>query len=297
MSHVAKCAAIVVILAGFVARGCASIYSMGIVHPDEHQQYLEQANRLAYGYGETYWEQARGMRNYLYPGALAGCLLACDFCGITDPVAQGAVIRMVLASVSFLVLMAVAGRLYQDGQWIAAAFFLSWVALSPFMVFISVRALSETVAIAPFFLALVLISRRPSWAGVLFGVAFAIRYQTGILIAAVFGLLLVECLRGDSAHWRKMARLAAGLGVALLVLGWLDRVTLGSWFHSSIEYVRANIVESGSDAFGVKPWDYYLAGYLGLLGAFPLAGLCLFLGAVREWRLAVVALAYVAVHS
>ena len=142
-----------------------------------------------------------------------------------------------------------------------------------------------------------LIPRRPGWAGVMLGVTFAIRFQTGILIATVVGLLLVECLRWNAAHWRKMARLAGGLGIALLAVGWLDRETLGTWFHSPIEYFRANISENKSAAFGTKPWDFYLAGCLSLFGAFPLAGLCSLAGACREWRLAIMAIIYVAVHS
>jgi phosphatidylinositol glycan class B len=290
-------AAVLLIVAGFALRGYAAVNSFGIVHPDEHQQYLEQANRLAYGYGATYWEQARGMRSYLYPGALAGCLLAFDACGITDPIGQAAGIRMILSAMSFVVLIGVAWRFFREGQPIAAAIFLALVALSPFMVFISVRALSETVAIAPLFLALLLIPRRPGWAGVMLGITFPVRFQTGILIAAIFGLLLVECLRGDGRHWRKMARLLGGFCMTMLALGWLDRVTLGNWFQSPVEYVRANIVEHGAAAFGVKPWNYYLDGYVGLFGAFPLVGLCVVAGVVREWRLAVAALVYIAVHS
>ena len=132
-------AALVLVATGVAARGYAAVHSWGIVHADEHQQYLEQANRLAYGYGETFWEQARGMRSYVYPGALAGCLLAFDACGMTHPVTQAAGIRFILASMMFSVLIAVAWRLFRDGQPVAAAFFLAWTALSPFIVFVSVR--------------------------------------------------------------------------------------------------------------------------------------------------------------
>jgi hypothetical protein len=287
---------VLIIAAGFAIRGYASVHSMGIVHPDEHQQYMEQANRLAYGYGETFWEQDRGMRSYLFPGALAGCLLALDFCGMTDPVVQSAAIRMILASVTFLVLIAVAWRYSCNGHALTATFFLAWVALSPFMVFVSVRTLSETAVLGPFFLALLLIPRRPSWAGVLLAVSFGIRFQVGILIGSAFALLLMECL-GDGARWRKMVHLLAGFGVAVLALGWLDRVTLGSWFHSPLEYLRANIAENKSAAFGVQPWDYYLDSLGRLFGAFPLAGICLLAGATREWRLALAAVVFISVHS
>ena len=291
-------AAGVIIAIGFAIRIYASIHSMGIVHADEHQQYMEQANRISYGYGQTYWEQERGMRNYVYPGALAGCLFALEACGLSDPIAQAAAIRFVLSSFNYVVLIAVAWRYYRTGNRVAAAAFLVWVSVSPVMIFLSVRTLSETAVIAPFFLALLFLARRPATAGILFGICIAVRFQTAILIVPVFSLLFGECiLSAESDRQKKMGWLLAGFAMAMLAIGGLDRLTLGSWFHSPVEYFRANILENKSADYGVEPWDYYFELIEAVFLTFTFVGTCLLVGSISDWRLAIVSVVFLTVHS
>src|SRR5690348_5318270 len=78
----------VLILAGVALRAGVAFGTLGIAHYDEHQQYLEQAHRIAFGYGKEFWEQRRGMRNTLYPAVLAGGLKGLDLIGIHSPFVQ-----------------------------------------------------------------------------------------------------------------------------------------------------------------------------------------------------------------
>ena len=55
-----------VLLVGIVLRIVYGSHSLGFVHPDEHQQYLEAANRIAYGQGVMFWEYEQGIRHYMY---------------------------------------------------------------------------------------------------------------------------------------------------------------------------------------------------------------------------------------
>ena len=52
---------------GAALRAVACFSTVGIIHPDEHQQYLEQAHRHVFGYGQLFWEQVQGVRHPLYP--------------------------------------------------------------------------------------------------------------------------------------------------------------------------------------------------------------------------------------
>ena len=110
-----------IVLLGIGLRTSACLYAHGIVHPDEHQQYLEQANRLAFGYSATFWEQERGMRNYLFPAILALLLLGLDSSGFTDPVLQAAALRWILSLAALAAMVAIVIRVYKRGHTTAAA--------------------------------------------------------------------------------------------------------------------------------------------------------------------------------
>jgi phosphatidylinositol glycan class B len=298
LSRTAALAVMLLLVLGLGLRGWLSLYAKGIVHADEHQQYMEQANRLAFGYGMTFWEQERGMRSYLFPGFLAAQLLGLDACGLTDPVLQAAALRLILSLAAFAAMIAIAWRLDQLGNRPAALFFVAWSSLSLFLVFITTRTLSDTAIIAPFLLALLCLNRCPFAAGILLGIAFAIRFQTAFLIASVVGCILLESARTKEPFSRSPAAfLLGGLGLALLAAGFLDRITLGSWFHSPVEYVRANLLENQSARYGIEPWYFYLAHAAAWLWAFPLIAPYLLLGCLREWRLALVALLFLGAHS
>jgi hypothetical protein len=298
LSRASAWAIAVVLVLGVGLRGLLSVSSKGIVHADEHQQYVEQANRLAFGYGMTFWEQERGMRNYLFPGLLAALVLGLDACGLTDPMLQAAALRMILSLAAFAAMIAIARRLDQLGNRPAALFFLSWASLSPFLVFITLRTLSDTAMIAPFLLSLLCLRAHPLAAGILLGTAFAIRFQALFLIAGVVGYTLFDCTHTKEPVWRgKAAFLLTGLTIAFLGVGFLDKVTLGTWFHSPVEYFRANILENQSARYGIEPWYFYLAQVAAWLWAFPLIVPYVILGSIREWRLALVALLFLLAHS
>src|SRR5688500_9723123 len=72
-------------LIGVTARAVACAHTTGILHPDEHQQFLEQAYRMIHGYGKKFWEQDLGMRHPLYPALLAVPLRVLEAVGVRDP--------------------------------------------------------------------------------------------------------------------------------------------------------------------------------------------------------------------
>src|SRR5262249_27227099 len=79
-----------------------------------------------------------------------------------------------------------------------------------------------------------------------------LRYQNGLVAVGLGAALLVSP--------RRRLALAFVAGGALGLLGGelLDWVTWGRPFHSLAAYLRYNLIEGKSAAYGVSPWWYYL---------------------------------------
>jgi hypothetical protein len=308
-----------VVIVGVGLRAVVGVYSQGFYHPDEHQQYLEVAQGFVYGCHIRFWEEERGTRCYLYPGMLAGLLWLLDTAGVRDPVYQATAIRLLLSLSIFGSLLLFARRWLQEGHRLAACFLVAIVALSPDMIFISLRTLSETAIMIPLLLALYLLHRRPAVAGILCGLMFGIRFQSAVFTAALGAIAVYEDLRKvASGEWRVTSEdqktdrsgnsslvtrhsslsMAAGLAVAILAVGLLDRLTLGEWFHSPLACFQANIAEGVAAKYGVYPFARYFTWIRqNLLHISPFVFPLLLLGAFREPRLAFLALLGVVGHS
>jgi hypothetical protein len=287
-----------VIVAGITLRILAGTQSLGFANPDEHQQYLEAAQGIVHGYCVTYWEYERGIRHYLYPGLLAGAIFLFELCGLSDPVLQAIAIRTLLGVFVLLSIVPVAHDWLRRGRLPAALCLITMAAFSPDMIFIGARTLSETAMIVPLMLGLYFFERRPAVAGALFGVMFAIRFQSAILIA---GFALVSAFDAWKANakgaWRSTVKLAAGLAISLLCMGLIDKLTWGAWFQSPVEYFQANILEGIASHFSPGPWHRYLHWiWHGFLQASPLLFALLAVGMAGNRRLAFVVLLFLLVH-
>jgi GPI mannosyltransferase 3 len=285
-------------VAGIGLRLVSAVATGGFVHPDEHQQYLEVAHGIVYGYHVRFWEYVRGIRHYLYPYCLAALLHVLDKLGIHDPVSQAAAIRALLGVAVFASIVLLAHDWMREGRRPASLCLLSLAALSPDMIHTSVRTLSETAATVPLALSMHFLGRKPFWVGLLLGVMFALRFQTAFLVLGFLLLALYD--DRSSGRWLDgaTARTAAGLTISLLLAGLIDRLTWGSWFHSPVESLRANVIEGIAARFGVEPWYEYLDWAVPRLAeAAPLFVLLFFPGMLRERRLTFLALIFIAGHS
>jgi hypothetical protein len=212
----------IIVLTGVILRIVAGTQSLGFVHPDEHQQYLEAAQKIVHGYGWTYWEYQRGIRHYLYPGLLAGTLVTLDSLRVKDPVHQAIVIR-VLMGLAVLAVMAVVARAWiRGGKPVAGLALLALTAFSPDMIFIGARTLSETAMMIPLVLGVLVWRRRPFWAGILFGLMFAIRFQSAFFTVA-FVLCAIDADVMQRRSWKQGTTLpmTLGLGASLIFAGFI----------------------------------------------------------------------------
>jgi hypothetical protein len=288
------------LLAGLVVRMVAACLSCGLMHPDEHQQYIEQSFRLLHGYGATYWEQECGIRHPLFSLVLAGFLWLGERGGITDPIWLAAVQRVMLSLASFAGLAYLAWSLYLRGRPVAGLVVAVLTVGSVDLVFMQVRVMSENACVGVLALALAWWPRRPVRVGVLLGVLIGLRLQT----APVALVLLASSAWMDwrrVASWRRrwtLPGLAIGLALSLLVMGWLDETYQGGWFHSFRASVEKQWVEDGASAFGVRVWYAHLVnGTLALLRVSPAALALLLPGARRRWDLVLVLIVFVVAHS
>ena len=178
--------------AGIVLRVAASVLSQGFIYPDEHQEYLEVAQGLVYGPHISWWEYERGIRHYFYPSCLALLLYALEGIGVRDPIYQATIIRALSSIVIFAGIALLARDRLRQGRTPGAFCLLALAALSPDLIYMSIRTLSETAATIPFILSLYFFKRDAFVTGLLLGIMFAVRFQMAFFIPGFFVLSLYD---------------------------------------------------------------------------------------------------------
>ena len=230
----------------------------GVFWPDEIYQGLEPAHRLIFGYGIVAWEFQEGARNWAFPGFIALVLKGCQMLGVTDPRTYVMAVRAVFG----LVGVATAAATYQLARSLGAAALAAAAGASIFAfaapaIYFAPRAMSESAAalLVALGLALALPPRARSWrlllGTVLLALAVFLRLQT-----AIFGIGLVAVLALRSPRRPALLSLTT-FAAGMLLFGLTDLLTWGSWFHSAIAYLNANLVHGRSLTWGVSPISYY----------------------------------------
>lgn len=263
---------------------------LGRLHPDEVFQSLEVATNKAYGFGILAWEwraspgspQPWGIRNWAVPLLFAQLFKWGDAVGLSSPMAR----RTLVAVPQLLLHAAMLGAVWRLTARRVGAPLARWalwlVALFAPIVWFAGRTMSESFSTAFLVWGLERLDDRharwpwAAWGGALLGLAQVTRYGSAAAILPAMAWLLVQ------RQWRSFALAALGGGVVAVLLGWLDLVTWGSWFHSMIDYVRYNLTSgAAAQAFGAEPWWLYAAHLL--LAPWALVGLLVTLREGR-WR-------------
>ncbi len=300
----------------FAPRAYLAVHDQGMIWADEIFQTLEQGHRLAFGYGLVPWEYQFGARSWLLPGVMGGFMRLLAAVGIHHGLSLVIGTKLLFAlgaAVTFYPLL----RLAHVMGGTAATLLLGIGAIAfPASLLYSSRALAEVAcapfvtwslwALWPFGLASAAFAgridpkssatratlRRVAGAGFLLGLATVLRYQNGLLLAAlVLTVAARYSLRGALA-------LAVGGLAALLLGGLLDWVTWGRPFQSTVIQLRFNLIWSGGERWGVSPPSFFLQAMLATNGLALLVLVLGFLaGLPRTWPVAVPALLFFAIHS
>lgn len=273
-----------VLIAALLLRLFAYLNYPSIHHPDELFQYLEQAHRLAFGYGIIPWEYREGTRSWLLPGALAGLMKMAGGVGFSSPDVYLLVVAAVLSVLSLSVV--VVGFLWAyRTQGVAAAFITAILCSIWFeLVYFAPKPLTEVVAAHLLVIAVYLVypgQAVSSWqrlfiAGLLFGLIVSLRVHLApaLLVAAIY-----TCRLEIKDKW---IPLIAGSGLLLLFAGLLDAVTWDYPFQSFLANIRVNILEKRSHVYGVELWSFYIKQWLNIWGLAVIPMALLSLLAMRQ---------------
>lgn len=241
----------------FLIRAVASLAFDFIHHPDEIFQYLEQAHRLAFGYGIVPWEYRHGIRSWALPSFLSTLLQTFRALGLDSPRIYVPAIRIFFSalSVSLVYSSFVIVRKFASDR---AALVAAWLACFWYeLVYFAGRSTPETLAAYCLVAALALAVSRPSRfpaaaIGFLcaFSVALRLQYLPLGLIVLLFGLFQMD----RPKRIILMVVFLMGIGLA----GYLDYVTWGGFWASYYLSYRYNVVYRISWYFGMHPRFFFL---------------------------------------
>jgi len=261
-------------------------FSNTFYFPDEHYQVLEFMG-LKLGItpaSELPWEFAARIRPWFQP--LVYFLIASPLraLGMTDMFTVVFVLRLLTGLFSLAALAAFARAILPtiEGQDERRAF-VRYLPLFGFLPYLFVRTSSETFSAAFFALGLSVALGaktvpRLALAGLLCGLAFDSRYQTGLMGLGLFAWLAVMARA-------RVAVLAAFLGgglVALAIGAVADHWGYGAWVFPPLGYVDVNLVQGvAAHQFGREPVFAYL--YLLPAQIFFAITLVLMAGMMTMW--------------
>jgi phosphatidylinositol glycan class B len=267
-------------------------------HPDENFQLLEQAHRIAFGYGVVPWEFRDGIRSPVLPYVLAGLFrLGERLAG--GPEGYLMVTRAALAALSLLTVVAV----YRMGQRTSRthALMAGLVAASWFeLVYFAGRPLTEAVATTFLVVALSLASvpperlgfRRLAAIGFCLGLALMLRFHLGP------GLLVVAVWLGGADLRGRWLPLGLGGLVPLLVFGIADWLYWGAPFSSYVAALRIDLIDGKASIYGVESPAFFLEQLSDIwAGALPAMAALILLRARPSALWITAALVIIAVHT
>ncbi|MFH1811041.1 MAG: hypothetical protein ABIJ09_20035 [Pseudomonadota bacterium] len=257
--------AILIGVLGCVVRGYYYLRLGGQLHPDEIFQYIEPAHWKIHGYGHLAWEFEKGARNYALSGLYSHFLRI----GAWLDMGRYELHRAIWCFDATLTLFLIPAG-WRLGQVLAPSRrHLAWTlallgAVFPVFGYFSVHTLSELHALVlatwGHVLWLDLVQEREARrgrqlalsAGLLFGLAFIIRYACAILVlVAAFDVL-------RSPRRRHLLWFGLAAAAPFVFIGLVDWAEWGRPFGSFYEYIRVNVGEKYAQRHGVEPWIFYL---------------------------------------
>jgi hypothetical protein len=274
----------VILVAAAAFRLLAALFSKGYGMYDDHFFTVEVAQRWVEGHRDWLGDPS-SLHALLYPGLHYLLFAGLERIGLADPQLKMLVVRVMHGAYSLLtvyfgyrtVLAVSDARKARLAGLLLAIFWL--------VPFTSVRDLVEVVCQPPLVAGLYLLVRdreAPSarsslLAGVLFGLAFAVRFQTVVLGATVGVVLLTR------RRWLPALALAVGFALsAFAFLGSIDWIAYGRPFSSVLAYLAYNADPANIQGYPVGPWYRYLGLLAGVL--IPPVSLLLLFGFLRTWR-------------
>jgi hypothetical protein len=272
-----------IMLIAVVFRLLAAIFAKGYSMNDDHFVVIHVAQRWIDGFNDWFDKDHPSGFSLVYTGMHYLLFYVLKTISITDPVVKMYFVRILHAAYSLLTVYFGYKIALQISNKKMAANVGILLALFWLMPFMSVRNLNEMVCVPPMMAGFYFILQgdqkglKKYWiyAGILFGLAFAIRYQT-ILIPAGIGLVLL--IRKD---WKYFGYFTLGTVTGLFILqGMVDWIFWGKPFAAFAQYAFYNVEHRNDYVTG--PWYNYILLILGVL--IPPMSIAYFYGFFRTFK-------------
>ena len=238
--------------------------SVGWYHPDEHFQILEFAAWKLHiaRPDDLAWEFHCRMRPAIQPAIVVAIHKIFDLLGCRNPFTITFILRIFTAALSFFSMLMVYKRYAKEisvemvKKWFLLLSFLLW-----FELYNGVRFCSETWSGSLFIIGfsyLFVIQRKLLKSdyfitGLILGLSFIFRYQSGFLIAgflAWFAFIQKE-------RFIHLSLMFSGI-ILLISMGILiDRWFYEEWTLTIWNYFQQNILADKISGFGIEPWWFY----------------------------------------
>ena len=240
------------------------MFSVGYHHIDEHIQILEFAG-LKLGMtlpSQLPWEYHYQIRPAFQPTMVVFLCRFFEVIGLTNPFIITLFLRLLSATLVFLAMHIMyktyLGTIHNDKlkRWFLLLSFLLW-----FAIYIGVRFSSESWSGSLFIIAFSLLIIKPNprmqrgfFIGLILGLSFLFRYQTGFLIA---GLLFWNLFIRKEIKSTLFVTLGLLLMIGIGILS--DRWFYGEWTLTTWNYFNQNIIQNKVSNFGIEPWWFYFS--------------------------------------
>ncbi len=277
-----------ILIAGFLFRFIAAIFSGGFGMHDDHFLIIEASQSWVDGTDYNNWlpqNQANPKpegHNFFYVGLHYLFFRFVQFLGLTDVWWKMFLVRLIHAIFSMLTVFygyKISQKLYDDkiAKNIGLILSLVW-----FMPFLSVRNLVEVVSIPILMGGIWYILKNEGKklihyfvGGLILGMSFSIRYQCLLFVGGVGLALLLQ------KKWREMFLCAFGVLISILLLqGIIDFFIWGKPFVELWAYIIYNI--EARNSYGTDNWLMYIT-ILSVIFFLPL-GFFLMISFFRNWR-------------
>ena len=267
----------------------SAIFSLGYGWHDDQFLIIEIAQSWVDGIDYYSWlpsadgtNQPEGF-SFFYVGLHYILFSILEFIGIFNPQTKMLIVRLLHAAWSMLIIYyGYKITLYLSN--IDNAKLVGWIlALFWFFPMISVRNLVEFVSVPLILYGIWIVLKSSSnskfsiwlYAGILFGLAFNIRFQSMLITGAIGLVLLIQ------NRWKGALTLALGVLITIVVFqGGIDYLVWKKPFVQLIEYVNYNMHNAA--LYIVSPWYTYVLFILGIL--IPPVSLFIVAGFFQQWR-------------
>ncbi len=230
-----------------------------IYHPDEIFQYVEQAHRWEFGYGNIPWEYRYGVRSWILPGFITGLLHLLRILHIEDPNIYVPAIKIVFCifsiSIIYSVYIITRNIASEKAARLASVIACFWYEL----IFFASKAMPEVLSTYLVAVAIACLVTKPQTRNsILFGISCGLvtilRYQYLPIVIVLFVLAAFK--------WSKKQILLISMIVIIAVIGagYVDYLTWGSFFASYYNNYLYNSIYKVSEIFGIEPFSYYFTG-------------------------------------